>query len=123
MSSLEQRGAVFDAETIQVQNRAKEKAFRLFSVPQLIRRVAECDGALFRDHERQNFHLKTSAPDRSDQWVIVFAIDRSPTGIGVVTQMHDHVESYGADHFEYVQDPVRYFADRAPDSVLEGDSR
>ena len=124
MSSLEQRGAVFDAGTIQIQTRAKEKAFRLFSVPQLIRRVAECDGTLFRDHDRQNFHLKTAAPvDVGGEWVIVFAVDRDPAGIAVITQMHDHVESYGADKFERIQHPIRYFADRAPDSVLESDSR
>lgn len=124
MSTLEQRSAVFDAESVTVNLTAREKAFRLFTVPQLIERVAECDGALFRDHDRGNFHLKSDAPvDVGGQWIIVFAVDRDPAGIGVVTQMHDHIQSYGAEKFEHIQDAGDYFADRAPDSVLDGDSR
>lgn len=123
MSTLEQRSAVFDDSAVRVTFTALKKTERLFDESQLIRRVVGCNGTVFRDRDGQNYHLKTRAPDQDRWWVIVFAVDRNPPGVAVITQMHNHVGVYGAPQYEHIQDAKRYFADRAPDSVLDGDSR
>lgn len=85
-----------DAPEVVLTNKVKSKSFRLYTQRQVIEKVQNADGKIFRKGDTDEYHLVC------DEYAIVVVPEDG--NLVAITQMHHHVDYTGDSMYVPVED-------------------